>query len=145
MNQNETSINDYAQSVIEKINQENPFLKDSLLRIEQLEDGFAAASMTADEEILNIYGMVHGGALFALADTAAGVCALMDSRHVVTLNSSISFVHAAGPGKIMARARRVHAGRSTGVYQADLFSSDGKMLASASFTMFFYHDHSPKI
>lgn len=131
------------EAIIKTVNEKNPFLKENDLKLISLQPGEAVASMRADERVSNMYGMVHGGALFSLADMAAGVCALTSSKNVVTLNSSISFLQAARPGLLRAVARCLHAGRTTGVYSVEIFDDAEALVASAQFTMFFYQNLKP--
>lgn len=137
-----TDTRDY-QDIVDKLNAEDSFLKNTCLTVTRLEDGLAVTQMNATEEVLNIYGMVHGGAVFTLADTTAGVCALTNTPHVVTLGSSINFIRAATPGLLTATATRVHAGKTTGVYDVEIVNEKGKLVANATFTMFFYRDMLP--
>lgn len=133
------------QAVIEAVNASNPFLRDHNLQIVSLEAGKAVARMDGDPDVLNIYGMVHGGALFSLADMAAGVCALTSSVHVVTLNSSIQFLAGARPGPLEAVATALHAGSHTGVYEVRITDSAQKLCAIAEFTMYFYQENRPSL
>lgn len=133
------------ESVLDTVNRTNPFLREQNLRLTALENGRATALMDADSRVLNIYGMVHGGALFSLADMAAGVCALTSSRHVVTLNSSIQFLCAAQAGELKAVASALHAGSHTGVYEVKIWDHTGTLCAVAEFTMYFYAENKPEI
>lgn len=122
------------------INAENRFLDFCQLRIDHIEDGLVKASLQAIDQSLNIYGMVHGGALFTLADMAAGVCALTDASRCVTLDSSIHFLKAAREGRVLAIAHRIHAGKTIGVYDVRIEGEDGRLYGQATFTMFLFHD-----
>lgn len=131
------------QAIADRINTDNQFLKSSGLQISDITRDRVIARMTAREKDLNVYGMVHGGALFTLADMAAGVCALTSSPNVVTLDSSMNFIRAAKPGPLYAEARSVHAGRSTGVYEVRITDDDGQQIAVALFTMYFFRSSRP--
>ena len=48
--------------------------------------------MRIDKHILNIHGFVHGGALFSLADTAAGAASFTSGRDSVTLSGTINYI-----------------------------------------------------
>lgn len=133
------------RQIMDSVNQKNRFLEGSGLKIVQIEQDETLACMDAGPNDLNIYGMVHGGALFSLADMAAGVCALTRTQNVVTLSSSINFVKAAKPGRIYAKAKAVHAGRSTGVYEVSIYGADEILCAKATFTMYFFGKERPHV
>ncbi len=127
----------------DRLNQKNRFLRSARLRISDIEQDHVIVKLDAGPDELNIYGMVHGGVYFTLADTAAGVCALTNGEDVVTLDSSMNFVHAGKPGTLTAHARTVHAGKTTGVYQVEIFDEDNVLLATALFTMYFFRHSKP--
>ncbi len=130
---------DYAR-IRETVNRNNQFLDFCHLTIDHVEDGKVDASLEAVDRSKNIYGMVHGGALFTLADMAAGVCALTDAPKCVTLDSSIHFLKAGREGQILASAKRIHAGRTTGVYEVEIRDEAGHPLCQAVFTMFLFRE-----
>ena len=59
-------------ALMERLNSSSQFLQSNDMRVTEVRHGFAKVEMIIDEQILNIHGFVHGGALFSLADTVAG-------------------------------------------------------------------------
>lgn len=92
--------------------------------------------MTIRPESRNIYGMTHGGALFALADDAAGTAAHTDGRTHVTQNATLHFLRNQPEGVLTAEAVVRHRGGSTCLVDVDLRNTDGVLLASGSFSYF---------
>ena len=66
------------------------------MRIRTIRPGYAEVELPADERVLNALGNAHGGAIYALCDTAAGTAAASYGRVGVTLNASIQYLR---PGK----------------------------------------------
>lgn len=91
------------------------------MRVKECGAGYAILEMDLDEQLLNIYGLVHGGALFSLADTAAGAASFTTGRDSVTLNSSINYIRPASGGKLKACTSEIHAGKTTGVYEVFIY------------------------
>ncbi len=91
--------------------------------------------MEIQERHLNPWKIVHGGVLFSLADTAAGCLPIMQGKKVVTLSSHISYLKAAGTGRIRAKAEARHRGQSTWMLRVDVMQGE-VLLAEASFTFF---------
>ena len=129
---------------MERINRDNHFLQSSRMKVTDAGDGYATVEMKIDEQILNIYGLVHGGAIFSLADTAAGAASFTTGRESVTLNSSINFLRPGTGGKLRACATKIHAGRTTGVYEVFIYNDLDVLLSRATFTMFFLDEERKK-
>jgi uncharacterized protein (TIGR00369 family) len=74
-------------------------------------------------------GVLHGGVLMALADSAGGVCAFLNlpaGARTATIESKTNFFGAVKEGTVLARCRPLHRGRTTIVVETDLFDSVGR-------------------
>lgn len=133
------------QQILERINQDNHFLQSSRMKVTEVRQGFARVEMDIDEQILNIYGKVHGGAIFSLADTAAGAASFTSGRESVTQNASIHFIKPGTGGRLIAIASEISSGQTTGVYEVFIFNDADRLLSAATFTMFFLDEkHQPR-
>jgi 1,4-dihydroxy-2-naphthoyl-CoA hydrolase len=77
-------------------------------------------------------GVLHGGVLMALADTAGAVCAFLNlptGARTVTIESKTNFLGAVRGGEALARSRPLHVGKSTIVVETDLFDASGRRVA----------------
>ncbi|HFI0408835.1 TPA: PaaI family thioesterase [Streptococcus suis] len=89
------------------------------------------------EKSLNPYGMAHGGFLFTLADSVAGLTTVAGGSYSVTLQSNIHYMKAAKLGDTLSVAGScTHDGSRTKVVEVKIENQDKQLLASASFTMF---------
>jgi 1,4-dihydroxy-2-naphthoyl-CoA hydrolase len=82
-------------------------------------------------------GVMHGGALMALADSLGGACAylnLPEGAQTTTLTSATTFVRGVREGAVTAVARPLHAGRTVIVVQTDLTDDDGRLVAQVTQT-----------
>ena len=80
-------------------------------------------------------GVMHGGALMALADTLGAICAFLnlpEGARTSTISSSTSFMHAVREGEVSAVSRPLHAGRSVIVVQTDLHDGEGRRVAQVT-------------
>jgi uncharacterized protein (TIGR00369 family) len=80
-------------------------------------------------------GVMHGGALMALADSLGGLCAFLnlpDGATTATISSTTSFMRAVRDGEVTGVARPLHAGRSVIVVQTDLLDSNGRRVAQVT-------------
>lgn len=105
--------------------------------METMDELNAKVEMIIDEQILNVHGFVHGGALYSLADTAAGAASFTSGRDSVTLSGTINYIKPGRGGKLIGIAQKISAGRTTGVYEVFIFNDEDVLLSRATFTMFF--------
>ena len=87
-------------------------------------------------ESLNPYGMVHGGALYTMADDAAGSAAHSDGRYYVTQSGELHFLRNQPNGVLRAVGVVRHRGKSTVLVQVDITNEDGTLLATGEFSLF---------
>ncbi|WP_162840692.1 PaaI family thioesterase [Streptococcus suis] len=89
------------------------------------------------EKSLNPYGIAHGGFLFTLADSVAGLTTVASGSYSVTLQSNIHYMKAAKLGDTLSVIGScTHDGSRTKVVEVKIENQDKQLLASASFTMF---------
>ena len=82
-------------------------------------------------------GVLHGGALMALADSLGGICAFLNlppGALTATTSSATVFTRAVRSGEVTAVARPLHVGRSTIVVQTDLTDDAGRRVAQVTQT-----------
>jgi uncharacterized protein (TIGR00369 family) len=88
-------------------------------------------------ELCTAGGVLHGGVLMALADSAGAVCAFLNvpaGGRTVTIESKTNFFGAVKEGTVRARARPLHRGRTTIVVETDLFDSSDRHVARTTQT-----------
>jgi uncharacterized protein (TIGR00369 family) len=107
------------------------------LEVERVALGEVDVAMEVTDHHLNLVGIVHGGMLATLADTACGLAmrtvAGPDVTQV-TAQLNIHFLAPAKPGRIVGKGRVVQAGSRIGVAEADVVDARGTVLARASAT-----------
>jgi len=88
-------------------------------------------------------GLLHGGALIALADGCGGVCAFLNLPEgaigTATIESKTNFLRAVRDGAVTASTRPLHAGRTTIVIETELVRADGKLAAKVTQTQAFHY------
>ena len=106
-----------------------------LLGIEVLEikPGYARVSMQFNPDMQNIFGMLHGGAVFSLLDEAFQLACNARGEIAVAQQVNTYFVAAASPGKLLiAEAKEINATRKTALYDVRVFEEEGsRLLATA--------------
>jgi len=89
---------------------------------------------------LNPYGVVHGGVIYSLADTAMGAVIapeLAENERTATIEIKINYLAAVRDGIIRAETTLVNRGRRVAVLESDVFNGD-RLVAKAlgSFAIF---------
>lgn len=77
-------------------------------------------------------GILHGGALMALADAAGATAAVLnlpEGAWTSTIESKTNFFRAVREGHVDATARPLHVGRTTIVVQTDLRDAEGRRVS----------------
>lgn len=88
-------------------------------------------------------GLMHGGALIALADTCGGVSAFLNlpegAHGTSTIESKTNFLRAVRDGAITASTRPMHAGRTLIVVETEVAREDGALAAKVTQTQAFHY------
>jgi uncharacterized protein (TIGR00369 family) len=96
--------------------------------------GDVLVAFDAAPDHLNLQGLVHGGMLAILADTACGLSirsAMEAGRLHVTTDLDIHYLSPARPGRLYGRGRAIKVGRSLAFAEASIEDGEGKLLARA--------------
>ena len=106
-----------------------------LLGIEvlEIEPGYARVAMQFDPGMQNIFGMLHGGAVFSLLDEAFQLACNARGEVAVAQQVNTYFLAAARPGaRLIAEAKEQNATRKTALYEVRVFEeTDDRLLATA--------------
>lgn len=103
----------------------------------EIREGYSRISMEIREEMLNGFGIVHGGIPFSMADSAFAFACNNRNNLSVALDVTISFMKALHVGDILtAEAKEIHNGRSTGVYLITLTNQKGEQVGLFKGTCF---------
>ena len=89
------------------------------------------------EESLNPYGIVHGGLLFSLADTAMGVAARVNGRSAVTTTANITYIKQAKGEYIKAVTETIKSGKTMIHLQAKVYNDKDELVALANSTYYY--------
>ncbi|MFF8653418.1 PaaI family thioesterase [Streptomyces huasconensis] len=88
-------------------------------------------------ELCTAGGVLHGGALMALADTVGAVCAylnLPEGEATSTIESKTNFLRAVRSGTARAVARPLHVGGSFIVVQTEVYDDQGRLAGQTTQT-----------
>lgn len=119
-----------AQAVVNHMMTHDRFSNWLGIQVLEIREGYSRIRMTIREEMVNGFGIIHGGVAFSLADSAfAFAC---NNRNVlsVALDTSINFIKPVHVGDILtAEGREQHNGKSTGLYQVEIKNQHDHVVA----------------
>jgi acyl-CoA thioesterase len=106
-----------AENVVEHMMENDYFSQWMQVKVLEIKEGYSKIQMTIRKEMVNGFGIVHGGLPFSLADSAFAFACNNRNNLSVALDVTITFTKAVNVGdELTAEAKEVHNGRSTGVY-----------------------------
>ena len=132
----EMELTELQQQII-RFYHHNTFVEHLHIDIVPEAGGDVHLELRADEFHMNLYGIVHGGVLMTMADTAMGAACLVCNKKVVTLSLSMDFMHSVPlTTRVIARGSVLHDGRHTMACECELLSAEGKLFAKAHGTFY---------
>ena len=122
---------------MQTILKENGFAQLLGMELSEVREGKARGRIRLDEKLSNIYGGMHGGCSYALADTLAGIAASTYGNYVTTIDGKINYLLPMKDTEyVYCEADVVRQGGRIGLYEVRLTADDGKLLATADFTYY---------
>jgi acyl-CoA thioesterase len=126
-----------AKSVVEHMMDHDAFSQWMGIEVIEVSEGYSKIKMMIRKEMVNGFGIVHGGIPFSLADSAFAFACNNRNNLSVALDVTITFTKAVNVGdEITAEAKEVHNGRSTGVYLISIMNQKGEQVALFKGTCF---------
>ena len=100
------------------------------IEVLEIKAGYSKIKMTVRPEMINGFGIVHGGIAFSLSDSAFAFACNNRNNLSVALDTSIVFTKPVHVGDTLtAEAKELHNGKSTGVYHIFIRNQNGHTVA----------------
>ena len=108
-----------------------PYAKKLKLRLIKVQEGYSLVEMTFSEDMKNIFGLAHGGAIFSLIDEAFEVAANSHGVVSLALNMNVSYVKAPSDGDILrAEAKEIVLSKRIGTYDIRVKNGLDELIAT---------------
>jgi 1,4-dihydroxy-2-naphthoyl-CoA hydrolase len=105
----------------------------------ELGNDFLKMSMPVDERTKQPYGLLHGGASCALAETVGSIASalVIDTRKQICVGLEINANHLRGvkDGTVIATATRLHIGNTTHVWDIKIHDEKEKLICVSRLTV----------
>lgn len=105
----------------------------------EAEPGRVVLRMRVGARHKQVHGVVHGGVVAALADTAAGLATYMAmprGRRVATVEMKINYLEPVERGNIIAEARVIRRGKHIAVVDCDVRDDERRLVGKALMTFY---------
>jgi len=134
---NQEQKDQLATSVVDHMMENDYFSQWMQVKVLGIKEGYSKIQMTIRKEMVNGFGIVHGGLPFSLADSAFAFACNNRNNLSVALDVTITFTKAVNVGDILtAEAKEFHNGRSTGVYIITVSNQKNEQIALFKGTCF---------
>jgi len=119
-----------ARQVVDHMMQHDRFSKWLGIEVLEVQEGSSSIRMKVREEMVNGFGIAHGGIAFSLADSAFAFACNNRNQLSVALDTSINFTREVRVGDVLtATAKEEHNGKSTGLYTIRIVNQEEKLVA----------------
>jgi acyl-CoA thioesterase len=120
-----------VKEINEKYKEINGYDYNNGIVIDVVDKEKVEAHIDVSEKSLNPWKIVHGGLLFSLADTAAGLLSFANGHESVTVDSNINYLK---PCTKYAKcvATKVKTGKTISLYKVEIYNEKDGLLAVAN-------------
>lgn len=127
----------HHKNVVDHMMQQDRFSQWLGIEVLEVREGYCRLKMPIREEMVNGFGIAHGGITFSLADSALAFACNNRNNLSVALDVTITFMKAVHVGDVLtAEASEIHHGKSTGVYLIHVHNQKNEQVAMFKGTCF---------
>ncbi len=130
-------MNNRAADIVASMMEKDAFSQWLGIQIVESEAGYSKLIMEVRDDMVNGFGVCHGGVAFALADSALAFAANSRGKVSLALENNIHYTRKVVPGdRLTAESTEIQNGRSIGVYKISITNQDDKLVADFRGTVF---------
>lgn len=129
--------NKLAEKVVQKMMTDDAFSQWLDIEVVEIKPGYTKLEMTVRDEMVNGFGVTHGGIAFSLADSALAFASNSYGRIAVAMENNISFMKKVMTGDTLtAETEELSIGRRIGVYNISITNQNEEQVALLRGTIF---------
>ena len=109
----------------------SPFYQLLGMKVLEIRDGKCRIEMPFRRKLTHPYGIIHGGAIASLADSAVAMALISlvkPSDRITTIEFKINFFEPVSRGKLTAKARIIYKGSKTAVGDVEVINDEGRLV-----------------
>lgn len=126
------------EDIFDKVNANDTFAQLIQMKLLEIQPGFARSTLAITDQMVNIYQMAHGGAIFSVADQACEAAGNSFGKPAVALQHNIHFLAAGKSGDILeATAKVTNRSHRVGLIEFEVKNQEGLLLATGQQLIYF--------
>ena len=123
---------DQCLAALKKHFQEEPYARIFGIEIVELEEGRALLQMQTSSRMNNLFGTIHGAAIYSLLDAAFELAVNSHGTVAVALSVNVNYLNAALPGEtLQALAQETNLSRKISACEIRVMGQDERLVAAA--------------
>ncbi len=131
---------EFKQKLIHEVIAQNPFAKYLGVEVVDIQEGYALGRVHFEQKHMNLYGGMHGGCSYALADTIGGISVLTYGKYVTTVNSSMNYMkRVIDTEYVYCEAEVIHHGNRISTVRVRILNDERDILMEGTMTYYALH------
>lgn len=118
-----------AQEIVEKT---GGFITNNNYKVLKVSENYCELEGTLTDTSKNHLNIAHGGYIFGLADTCAGIAAMTDFRTAVTIDANITYLKQVTGSKVKAIAKPLKVGKKISMFEIYIYNDKEELVAKAN-------------
>jgi len=128
---------DLTELAKKELNNVKGFISNNNYNVLKVEKNYCELEGTLTETSMNHLNTAHGGYIFGLADTAAGIAAMTEGKKIVTIDANINYFKPATKDKIIAVAKVIKPGKTISVFEILIYDNKEELIAKSTITYYY--------
>jgi len=130
---------DLTELAKKELNNVKGFISNNNYNVLKVEKNYCELEGTLTETSMNHLNTAHGGYIFGLADTAAGIAAMTEGKKIVTIDANINYFKPATKDKIIAVAKVIKPGKTISVFEILIYDNKEELIAKSTITYYYIY------
>jgi acyl-CoA thioesterase len=132
------------KDIFDKVTANDTFARLIQMKLLEIQPGFARSTLPITDQMVNIYQMAHGGAIFSVADQACEAAGNSFGEPAVALQHNIHFLAPGKSGDILeATAKVTNRSNRIGLIEFEVRNQDELLLAIGQQLIYFKKAEKP--
>ena len=116
----------------------NGFIENNDYKFVEYKDNQLIVEAKLNDYSLNPYKIAHGGFIYGLMDTCAGLHILLETnKKAVTISSSINYVKACKGSKLIAKSKPIKIGKNICIIDVYAYNDKDEIVTTGTFNFYF--------
>ena len=134
-------MNEMTRVANEVLKNDKGFIGNNNYNVIKVEENYCELEGIISETSYNNMNIVHGGYIFGLADTAAGIAALSSvfgsDVNIVTVDANINYFKPGKGERLVAKARVIKPGKTIAVVEVEIYNDNNDLVAKTTMTFYY--------